>query len=53
MNELWQIKKTYFQQLCLSDDKFLSWISRSKTKENAFCKLCKREIVLSDMGEGA
>ena len=46
-------KKTYFQQLWLSDDKFSSWISRSKTKENAFCKLCKREIVLSNMGEGA
>ena len=28
-------KKTYFQQLWLSDDKFSSWISRSKTKENA------------------
>ena len=46
-------KKTYFQQLWLSDDKFSSWISRSKTKENAFCKLCKRKIVLSNMGEGA
>ena len=46
-------KKTYFQQLWHSGDKFSSWISRSKTKKNAFCKLCKREIVLSNMGEGA
>ena len=46
-------KKTYFQQLCLSDDKFPYLISRSKTKENAFRKLCKREIVLSNMSEEA
>ena len=46
-------KKTYLQQLWLSDNKLSCWISRSKTKENAFCKLCKREIVLSNMGEGA
>ena len=46
-------KKTYFQQLWLSDDKFPYLISRSKTKENAFCKLCKREIVLSNMSEEA
>ena len=26
-------KKSYFQQLWLSDDKFLSWISRSKTRK--------------------
>ena len=46
-------KKTYFQQFFLSADKFSYWISCSKTKENAFCKLCKREIVLSNMSEGA
>ena len=45
-------KKTYFQQLWLSDDKFSSWISCLKTKENAFCKLCEHGIVLSNIGEG-
>ena len=50
-NELWQIKKLTCNSFVLL--KFSSWISCWKTKENAFCKLCKREIVLSNMGEGA
>ena len=45
-------EKTCFQQLCFSDE-FSSWISQLKTKENAFCKVCKRENVLSNMDEGA
>ena len=46
-------KKAYLfsTALALSDDKFSSCISCLKTQENAFCKLCKSEIVLSNMGE--
>ena len=46
-------KFTYFQESWLSDSRFESWVSRSKDKGNAWCKLCKKDIMLSNMGERA
>ena len=37
-------KLTYFQESWLSDSRFESWVSRSKDKGNAWCKLCKRTL---------
>ena len=37
-------KLTYFQE---------SWLSHSKDKGDAWCKLCKKDIMLSNMGERA
>ena len=44
-------KQTYFQDNWLKDTRFAFWISRSKSKENAFCTLCKKDFGLSNMGE--
>ena len=46
-------KLTYFQESWLSGSRFESWVSRSKDKGNAWCKLCKKDIMLSNMGERA
>ena len=45
--------KTYFHESCLSDSRFVEWVARSNSKENAYCKLCKCVISLSNMGDTA
>ena len=45
--------KTYFQKSWLSDSRFVKWIVRSNSKENAHGKLCKCVIGFSNMGEKA
>ena len=45
--------KTYFHKSWLSDSRFVEWIAHSKSKENAYCKICKCVISLSNMGEKA
>ena len=44
--------KTYFHESWLFD-RFVEWIARSNSKENAYCKICKCVISLSNMGEKA
>jgi len=48
-----KIKHTYYQDIWLKDARFVSWLSHSKSKENAFCRLCKKDFGLSNMGERA
>ena len=52
INQLWQIKKVIFNSFgCQMTSFYPGFLVRRQ--ENAFYKLCKREIVLSNMGEGA
>ena len=45
--------KSYFCRSWLSDTRFVEWIVHSNSKANAYCKLCKCVISLSNMSEKA
>ena len=47
------LNETYFHESRLSDNRFAEWIASSNSKENAYYKLCKCVISLSNMGEKA
>ena len=47
------LNKTCFRESWLSDSRFVEWIARSSSKENAYCKFCKCVISLSNMRDKA
>ena len=46
-------KKTVFNHKWLEEDEFKSWLASTKDEEQARCKLCKKDIELSNMGRQA
>ena len=47
------LKKTLFNEDCLKDSQFSSWIARSIHKDKARCKLCATDFQLGNMGKQA
>ena len=47
------LKKTLFNEDCLKDSQFSSWIARSSHKDKARCKLCATNVQLGNMGKQA
>ena len=45
--------KACFHESWLSNSRFMEWIARSNSEENAYCKLCKCVISLSNVDEKA
>ena len=46
-------KKTLFNANWLEEDQFKSWLTGGKYGNKAGCKLCKKDIELSNMGRQA
>ena len=46
-------KKTLFNANWLEEDQFKSWLTSAKDGNKARCKLCKKDIELSNMGRQA
>ena len=42
-------KKTVFNHKWLEEDEFKSWLASTKDEDKARCKLCKKDIELSNM----
>ena len=44
------VKRTYFQDVWLTDVRYKSWVAKMKYKKVARCLICKADISLSSMG---
>ena len=46
-------RETFFNANWLEEDQFKSWLTSAKDGNKARCKLCKKDIELSNMGRQA